>query len=151
MKSEKGFTLVELMVALLLASMIISAVMLAYTTGHATFFHLSFQENLMRDERLIVQNLMADVEQYGVVIVNNSPQRLELKKDSTTIIYEVQGNLLNRTENNVTVTLSDKIKSWSFGGDTQQVQIDGVLSNRLADVSIKRAFYVRTGKWDYQR
>lgn len=151
-KNENGLTLLEVIIAIAITGIVLLSVTVMYTSNHAIFFELSFENFLIRDERFIVQNLDRGITGYGNEIVDIQPNMLTINcnESNSTIIYEVTENYLIKRKDDEEIVLTSNLGSWEFSGDTSKVYANGTLKNRLAKRNISCSFLVRTGLWDYK-
>lgn len=94
LKSNKGFTLVEVVLAILLLGVVLTTVFTFFQFGNLTYRNDSEQYNLQKDARLDMDKIISDV-QYAdqIYIIEDIPTDDEKAYSTYSYIYINEGKL----------------------------------------------------------
>ncbi len=131
MKDEKGFTLIEAMVALTIFAFVISTALLVYTNGYASYAKNNYKIEVQESLRIALNKMTRDIRQAEEVTVckqdgspspDNKGTGIKIKKGSGKIIeysYDRKDREVEVTTGGNPQPVVSYIESLEFQCDTE--------------------------------
>ena len=160
--NERGFTLVELLIAMVISLVVLTSLSSAFISQRKTYDVQEQITEMIQSTRGAIDIISREVKMagydptgVGIVGIPYSAGQLEIRADlnvdgdtadfNETIIYTENSGMIEREEGGNTVTLAENIQSFLF----QYYDIDGNATTTAADIrQIDITIITQTSKLD---